>query len=194
MNEFYESKNMKKEEVNNSKNRIVWIFIAVIIIIAIAGVAFLLNGSTTTSGANPEPETNESLICEAENLSYPIFTYDNSTRKTTKITTIFDNDKINSISLVQIMYYDIAANIVASEAQNHAAMNISFGKDGLGADSYNARYTKLDDSMRMTLYADSSSVNTAAYKYFLINTEEFDIGMDDLKSIYNKQGFICRQI
>ena len=185
-------KNTKKQN-NESKSWIIWILVAIIAAAVIAGVVYLLQGSTTTTGKNPDPESSISLTCEAENLSYPDFAYNNAVRKTTKIIVIFDNNKLGSISLTHTMYYNDAKSIEDSENQNHVALNLDFGKNGIESDGLNSSYAQLSDNMRMSLNVTGSELNNKTYKYFLINTDAADIDVATLENNYKAQGFTCKQ-
>ena len=71
-------------------------------------------------------------------------------------------------------------------------MNISFGKVGLEADAYDAKYTMLSDRVRMELYATSAKLNEAAKRYFLVETDDnFPTSISALRKNYESQGFAC---
>ena len=178
---------VKKKKKNTGILIIGTVFVAIIIILLI----FLMQGKTTTSGNYPENMSDEALSCEANNIDYPIFTYDNAIKKEAKVNILFSKDKIKSISLSYSLYYNDEEKIIGSEAHNHAAMNISFGKNSMGADALNANYAKLEDKMRMSLYASGSDITTITLKYFLINTESIPDKITDYEDIYKDKGFKC---
>lgn len=188
---------LKKDKSHDAKTtKAILIALCVIFVIAILAVVIwrLMQGTETTTGDWAATESNDSLTCEVNNMEYPFFEYDNATKKNTKVNVIFDNaDKLSTISLKQTMYYDSASEINASEAFNHAAMNISFQNNGLGADAFNATYTLLEDSMRMSLYANASKINGVSVKYFLLDQEggTTNYNLTTVQKIYEDKGFKC---
>ena len=180
----------EKEEKKNNNGVIIGVIIFVIIIIGLI-IFFLTQGSSTTTGNYPDNVSDKSLTCTATNIDYPFFAYDKSNKKEAEINVLFSKDKLRSISLAYSLYYDNAQDIVGSEAHNHAAMNISFGEYHLGADAFNANYAKLEDRMRMSLYASGSDITTTALRYFLINTESVPEKITIFQNIYQNKGFKC---
>lgn len=183
----------------NDHKIIRWVVSIVLLILLGAVIYFIismLNGKTTTTGQNPDDIEGQSLVCEKNNINYPIFTYYNTDKKELKITANFYDDKINAISLAYTMYYSDAQLITGSEAHNHAAMNISFGKNSLGPDSFNAHYSKMEDAMIMRLYATSNELNSVSAKYFLIRLKEDQISLPNTPAEYQEnykaQGLTCK--
>lgn len=154
-------------------------------------IMFLLRGETTVTNSDPETVNRTTVSCEVTDLEYPFFRYDNSTKKTTKVTFLFNDDKFKTISLAQTMHYDDSDSVRGSEAQNHAAMNISFGENGLDADAFSASYSMQDDKMIMTLYATGEDFDTNTSKYFLARNYSSRSTLDGLKKNYTEQGFTC---
>ena len=168
--------------------------IVTMLIICMTIIVILMRGETKTSGQNPADIDGRALTCESTAINYPIATYDNSVSKNLKIVTNFQNDKPDAISLVYELYYDNTQQITASEAVNHANMNTSFGKDGLEADAFDAHYSKMENSMKMNLYAKASEIKPIATKYFMIDahdTDELPNTIQKYQHNYEKQGFTC---
>ena len=182
---------MAEEKKNKSGGAIIigTIFVAIIILLLV----FSLQGKTTTTGDYPENVSDKSLVCTGNDIEYPIFTYDKSNKKELEISLLFTRDKIRSIALRYSLYYNDTIDITGSEAHNHAAMNISFGKDGMGADALNATYARLDNRMQMNLYATNDQIDSTALKYFLINSDGDYIPntIDNFKAIYENKGLAC---
>lgn len=165
----------------------VLIILAVVLILA-------MQGNTTTTGENPDNVEGQSLACKSRSIKYPIFSNNDAKGRELRITTDFYNDKFNAISLEYTLYYDTAEQIKASEAQNHAEMNIDFGKNGFSADAFSANYAKLDNAMKMVLYATKDDFNLASSKYFMIDAHEkkdLPEKIDGFEQIYKSQGFSC---
>lgn len=187
----------KSEKKNNTKKKTKWGYwlLCILFCLALGIVATIvvnsMIGTTSTSGGYPEAVKSVSLSCENTGLAYPIFTYDNSNRKETKITATFSSDKLNSISLVHSLYYSDSNSVIGSEAHNHAAMNINFGENRLEADSFSATYSKSDTRMQMTLFGKNSDFeNPAAKKYFLLD-DSSSTSLEDVEKNYEKKGFSC---
>ena len=146
-----------------------------------------------TSGDSTSIKPNV-LNCESNSIDYPFFTYNNSNSKKLKINLIFSENVLKTIALEYTLSYSDKTEIIASEAHNHAAMNLSFYADNLDSDEFNAKYTKFTNSMRMTLYAKNVDIDETTTKYFLIkNTDNEEIPKDffEYKANYEKQGFNC---
>lgn len=160
------------------------IFIAIILILM-----FFMQGSTIVSGEFPDTKKIESLSCVAENIDYPTFTYDNSKRKTIKVNVTFNNDDLQSISLVHTLYYNNDKEVTDSEALNHAAVNI----DSKAADIFDAHYSKFSDAMTMTMYAERKNINNTNKKYAMLNLIYVDnLDKASVKWNYETLGFDCR--
>ena len=168
----------------------------IVVGVALAALVALLvvqmHGTTTVVGEYPEAITDTALSCTHSSMSYPIFTYDRSDSKSTKVNVLFHGETVKSISLTHSLYYSDESYVTGSEAHNHAAMNIDFGKYGLGADAFNANYARLSDRMTMTLY--TSDIDTDAAKYFLITINDdgaLPQTLAEYQRNYSNQGFEC---
>ena len=193
---------MKKEEEKRKEKRkkdtafwIVGILICIGLSVLATVIANAMFGTVTTTGNFPEDVKDASLVCENTSLTYPIFVYNNSEKKETKITAIFHGDDPKNLSLIHSMFYKNQDSVIASEAHNHGAMNKKFATDELGADSFSATYSKSSEKMQMTLFANSSDLkNASTMKYFLLDGEgssEIPKTKEEYKRIYEKKGFSC---
>lgn len=177
-----------------TKNLILILVILNILIILVVVLILLVQGETKTTGAYPGNVEGQSLNCESHSIKYPIFEYDEAKSRDLSITANFYDKKLNAISLTYTLFYDSEKRIDASEANNHAAMNIDFGKNGLSADAFNANYSKMSNAMKMLLYADEKDFNLTAAKYFMIEAEEnkdLPDTIDKFEKFYKSQGFAC---
>lgn len=173
------------------KNWAVPIGIILILVAIVLITIFLLRGETTVINNETETERRITVSCEIAGLEYPFFRYDNSIKKTTKVAFLFSNEKFKTISLSQAMYYDDGDLVKNSEAQNHAAMGISFGENGLDANALSSAYSMQADKMVMTLYATENDFNINTSKYFLAQGYSSKSTVDGLKKNYAAQGFTC---
>lgn len=181
--------------MNKKEGRVNWpVTIGIIMILAVLifVACIFLQGETKTTGNWPKPYRSESLTCNIEGAEYPFFKYDNSKKKTTKINVEFENDNLNIISLVYLVYYDDSDQIIKSEAENHAAMNLKIQAEGLGSDALGANYARLKDSFKMSLYATKKDLNINTVKYFELDWIESGIyDLATTKAIYEEKGFVC---
>ena len=169
-----------------------WVVLAALISIVIL-LIFLMRGKTTVTGQYLDDVKNVSLSCEGVGLPYPIFTYDNSSQKKAKLNLIFSRDELKSISLVYNLSYSSLNSSTASKAHNHAAMNISFGKDGLNADNYSAVYSESETGLQMSLYATGSDLKSSVFKkYFFLEGDTIANSPDTYQRAYESRGFTCK--
>ena len=154
--------------------------------------AFLMKGTTIVSGSYPENVRDNSVICSSSSFNYPFFRYDSSLEKYAKISILFNGDNLKSISLIYTLFYSNEIGAKTSEAQNHAAMNIHFGEDGLGGDSFSAHYNINGNKITMNIYATPSDLQTTyGSKYFLIDGLPLESSIEQYKNHLEKQGFAC---
>ena len=153
---------------------------------------FALEGSSEISGEYPEPQHSTALICESDKLSYPFFDYDGSNAKNTKITAIFDQDEINSISLTHTLYYDDRKAVLSSEALNHAAYNHGLSDYGFNADSFSAVFSKIENRLQLSIYVSKDEMEANTLRFFFLNGA-FPTNIEETKSEYEELGFSCKR-
>ena len=187
---------MEEQKRQKKKGNLgLWVGLMFFVLLLVAVVLilwFLMRGQTTTTGDWQEDERAEFLNCEAEGVSYPIFAYDGSDRKILKINAVFNNDKLSTISLDYKLYYSGPNEVSASEARNHAAMNLSSQEAGLGPDIFNAHYTQFSDALEMILYAKASEITNVSSRYLMLDW----IGNNkytkvDVQENYTSKGLNC---
>ncbi|MBR0431100.1 hypothetical protein IJJ05_02335, partial [Candidatus Saccharibacteria bacterium] len=62
---------------------------------------------------------------------------------------------------------------------------------GLGPDALEAKYARLSDGMKMSLYANSKNINDISSKYFYLeNIERYDLS--SIQTLYQGLGFNCK--
>ena len=182
-----------EKKATNKTNVKVFFVIAGILLIILAIVALLclfMKGETKISGEWLGTESTESIACHITNKVYPFYTYDNSKSKETEVNIIFNNNKIQSMSLVNILYYDDEKTAIDSENLNHIAMNDSFGANGLKFDDLNLKFAKFDGGLQMNIYSDS--VNGASAKYFLLDREYLDSDEPTIQKFFENNNFKCK--
>lgn len=168
------------------------ITIAIILIII-----FFLRGNTTIVNNKMETTKSTALACSSTIVKYPFFTHDNANSRELNIKLLFSNEDLRSVALDYSLFYNNETMATASEAHNHAAMNISYGTNGLGPDALNVKYTILDDRLRTNLFANASDIDIVSARYFLINTETaggLPKTLTDYQQNYTRQGLDCKVI
>ena len=161
----------EKSKSNDTTRKITYAIIGVLFIVVavVLVILFLLNGSTTISDTTKTDIVTSSLSCEASDVDYPIFSYNESDKKDLKINMVFGEKKLDTLSLIYRMYFSDENKIESSEATNRASMNESFNKDGMSPDSFGATYAVLNDSFQMTLNAEKRQIDGLSSKYFLLD-------------------------
>lgn len=151
-------------------------------VVAFVLIASLLSQRQTSSGGGTEIVKIKSLTCKTDNYLYPFLKFDESDKKELKIVATFGENDLKSISLQQTLYYNDVNLVSQSEGENHAAMNVGFAENGLGADALGANYAKLSNAMVFGLYAVGDEMNETAMKYFLLDgakkKDENDVGVE----------------
>lgn len=182
---------MEKKATNKNNIRVFFVLAGILLIIlAIVVLLYLLmKGETKTSGEWLGTESTESIVCNIVDKTYPFYTYDNSKSKETKVNIIFDNNKIQSISLTNILYYDDEKVAVDSENLNHIAMNDSFGINGLKFDDLNLKFAKFDGGLQMNIY--SENIDGVSAKYFLLDREYLNSNESTIRKFFEGNNFKC---
>ena len=161
------------------------VLIAVVLIIL-----FLTQGETTVTGGFPNNNQEVSLTCGSTAIKYPLFVEDNSNRRVLEIKVVADGEKVDKIGLVYQLYFNNENSIKESRDRNHYEMNRLFGEDNLEADALGAMYSKMSDSFKFSLFAESAELNKITAKYFMLS-DTSDIRYSTLKKYYQAQGFTC---
>lgn len=192
-----EKENKTKEEAKKKKAKqmkvVMWVAICIVIILGVILIIRALKGNVQTIGEYPGDVKSISVTCENTGDDYPIFRYDNSNGKETKVSAIYAGDKLETMSLVHALYYNNLNESIGSEGHNHAAMGIKMGEDGLNIDEFAATYSKSDTRMQMTLFArkaDFVRVGSKAYKYFLLDNG-IPESAEEFREFFQKKGFSC---
>lgn len=177
-----------------------WLIIAGLMLILTAGILVIIFFSREEARVTKEwsvTKSTETITCESNEVVYPIYKYNNTNNRFLKIITTFTNDALDNISLTYQLKYNDLALAEKSDAENQAAMNISFGADSLGAFAFDAKYSNVDGLFQMTLYAKSEKLDDRALKYFML--DGLDNGEVDAKTytrdsilkVYSDRGLNC---
>ena len=180
------------EEKQQPKNDHNWILVLLGSLMVVAAIVltllFLMRGKTTTVDPGTEVTTTESVTCESTTTIYPIITGGHLI--SFKINAIFNNDKLDTISLTYKLRYEDAEAAKQGTANNHAAMNKSFAVDSLGPDAFDATYSTIDNTNQLSLYANAKEINAVNAKYFLLE-DNSKYTKSVVTKTYNEKGFNC---
>ena len=91
-----------------------------------------------------------------------------------------------------MLYYDDLDLIKQSEGENHAAMNLNFSEDGLGADALEANYAKLSDGIKISFYGTYEKNGEIGMKYFLLDKIK-ERSYENVKQTYEQLGMNCEE-
>lgn len=179
------------------KSANLWSIIAGILLITTSMVLlvwFMARGETAIDNGTAEVYRSKTLTCKIDNYRYPFFTHDESIEKSLEVDFIFGEKDIQAVALKYILKYKNADDVRQSEAKNHAAMNISFSNDKINTDALSTSYSKQNDKLITTLYADNSNLDKKTKKYFLINDEsDAKMPIDFYEKNYTTKGFKCEK-
>lgn len=153
-------------------------------------VLFLTQGETTVTGGFPNNEKSVSMTCGSTAIKYPFFIEDNPTRKVLEVKIVASGDRVDKIGLVYQLYFNSENAIKESRDRNHYEMNRLFGEDKLEADALGAMYSKMSDSFKFSLFAESEELDKTTAKYFMLD-DTSDIKYSTLKKYYQTKGFTC---
>lgn len=181
--------NTVRPKKKSKKGRYISILAVIITVVIVIIVIFLMNGETKTTGNYPGDATTESLKCVGKNMPYKFFTKDNPSSAEIKINAIFNQDKIDSISLIHRTTYDNEADAETNSNIHKGDMNINFQNKGMKPFSLGAAYSLDKKVAQMSLYATSNELNDDTIKYFMLESLPKDL--NGYKKGYTSQGFKC---
>ena len=173
-----------------------WSMLVSVILILVAIIAFLLlllNGETIVTGEFDGNKIVETLICESDKVVYTFFPFDESDSKYLKINAVFEDEKLDTISLMYKLNYGDEESLSFSEARNRAEMNKKFNNDEMKPDSLSAKYGIMSDGMQFSIYAKGDEISGKTLKYFMLNNI-YDINRLDKEKMakyYNNAGLDC---
>lgn len=166
--------------------------IILVVVILFVSLLFAMRGENITVGAWPETESTDSLSCSSNNVEYPFFKYDNSTKKKMEVSMIFENSILKSTSLLYVLYYPNVEEVNRSNAINQNAMGRNMGENGFSTTAFNINYQILADSLQMSLFMKSDEITDESSKYLLLDSiDTRGLTKTALKNAYSNKGFAC---
>ena len=180
---------MEKDKIERSNKRwlvfwgVIFAVIVVIVVCVLSSLQWTERGATTVVKIT-------SLSCEADNVSYPLFAYDESDKKELRIITTYNDEELRSISLQYKMFYSDEEKNIKSEADNHARMNILYGEDGLNADEFSSTYAVMNGYLKFSMYALRDEIINSGEKYFMLDGIP-DYKINTIGQKYAKLGMKC---
>lgn len=184
---------MKNHRRIDKKGRLYVVGLMFILVAIVLMVVFFLNGETWVNGSWEGIKVTETVTCESDAVAYPIFSYNNADGRLLRIVATFTNKTLDNISLMYQLKYSNTTLAEKSDAENQAAMNISFGNNGFHAYAFNTKFSNINGVFQMTLYAKSEELNDNALKYFLLDDlqDAGRITQDSVMEVHAGNGFNC---
>lgn len=187
-----------EEESPKKKKSSTWPILIVLLLI-IATIIFLgwffTRDKVTTTGTYSGKTSADSINCKNTGDGYPFFAYDNSYKKTTEVTVIFEDNTLSSISLIYTLYYSDASEVSRSESLNHAALNTSAGKINQGPEIFNAHYSTSSENLQLTLSASNKDITESNAKYLLLDESSIkEYNKETIQKNYQNKGFTCTEV
>ena len=173
--------------INKTGNWYVPVGVALILAAIIMVLCFLMRGQTTVTGGYLEGVRSTSAKCENASMEYPFFSHNGVSSKKITINLLFSDEHLRSASLMYELRYANEADVMKSEAINHASMNKSIGAAGVN-DVLSPTYSYDSTSLRMNLYALGNDFDKVK-KFFLIDVSPSDV--DSFRRSYESMGFTC---
>lgn len=160
-----------------------------IVIIVIFIIWLLMKGDVKTTGEYPNDISPQSLECVKKDVAYSFFHRDNPSSAEVKITAIFANSKLDSISLTHRTAYSDADTAKKMSDSHEGSMNISLQEKGIYPYALGATYSQDKNVAQMLLYTKAGELNETTIKYFMLdNVPE---NLTGYKRGYLAQGFTC---
>ncbi|MBQ3296533.1 hypothetical protein IJH01_00145 [Candidatus Saccharibacteria bacterium] len=180
-----------QEKDTRLKNWPMALVVVFVIIAIIAILLFLMTGKTVITDNRVEGDQEESLACEATNVAYPFFTYDNSEKKELKINATFKGDALASISLVYTLTYANEDAAKSSELKNHIDFEVGVQNEGLTYASLNSDHKIMNNVYQLTLYNSGEDLNDRRIaKYYLLDSLN-DFTQENVGNKIVKSGLNC---
>ena len=182
------------KEYRKSKGWVLPVSLILILLIILIVIIILLNGHTTITSTFVDHKKTETLVCEGNKVNYSNFAYSDTDDKLLKINAAFENDKLETISLIYKLKYQDEDTRYFSEARNHAEINESFYSDGMKTDDLNAKYSVSGNNLQFSIYAKGEDINVKSLKYFMLYNiyEVKNLTKEKMAKIYNEAGLDCK--
>jgi flagellar basal body-associated protein FliL len=183
---------------NNSKNnnpKRGWIFLLMgilcVVVALVLIIVYFMHGKITTTNNGGEIETTESITCTSDQIAYPYFKADESKKKDLKINAVFNNGKLDTITLTYQLDYDDEVQAEQASAEHHAELNKKFYEDSMNADALGTHFSVIKETMQLSLRAESKEITGVTSKYFLIDNTSGNHKKDSLVKIFSNKGLNC---
>ena len=181
--------NTAKTKKGSKKNWYIMMLVLGIILLIIFIIWLLMKGDVKTTGEYPNDVSPQSLECVKKDVSYKFFKIDNPATAEVKITAIFANSKIDSISLVHRTKYSDKAKVRSMSDAHEGDMNMSFQTSGMDPYSLGANFSQDENVAQMALYAKAKELTDATIQYFMLDS--LPENLTGYKRGYIAQDFTC---
>ena len=180
-----------RKELNSVHSWGVVAVVAVLfVVLVVLLLLFLLRGESVINNNSYSVETTQSITCEKKGTNYP-FLINVIGDGSTKINAVFNNGKLDLISLVYRAPYGKNMGSEQSETESRIAMNESLRKDNMSVEDLGVVFSALDDVMQLSLQVDANDINGVTAKYFLLDGLNDTYSQDNVMKHYLNEGFSC---
>ncbi|MBR3269634.1 hypothetical protein IKG07_00015 [Candidatus Saccharibacteria bacterium] len=181
--------NTIKTKKNSKRNWYILILVVGIILLIIFIIWLLMKGDVKTTGEYPNDTSPQSLECAKKNVAYSFFHRDDPSSAEVKITAVFADSKLDSISLVHRTKYNDEQTARLMSDSHEGNMNISLQEKGIYPYSLGATYSQDKNVAQMLLYAKAAELDETTIKYFMLDSVPENL--TGYKRGYLAQGFDC---
>lgn len=171
--------------------------VLIVACVLVVAIVYIFGGKVkidNKSYANNEVDT--FFVCESS-MRYPIFSDTNSLSDNIVVNLFFKGSYINVIGLIYTQVYDSASDAGKAEAALQAEYNIKAAEAGfMNNDVLNRKFTKYNNQLSMSLYAEEKEITDKAAPFLLINNSHEtieDMTKEDYLDNYAEQGFVCNE-
>ncbi len=176
-----------------------WAGLALLVAVIVLAVVIVVNamggkstGDVTISGGS----TVEGLSCKNRTLIHPAFSSKPAISYSNKITAIFNDNKLSSISLLAEGIYETEKMAEEGKAFAEAAYNITLtDKLGEKIDVFSHSFSVNGERLQLAQTTrDIGKINTNTVMYFLLEQgTSISRSLSGLKSQYETAGFTCEK-
>lgn len=170
----------------------IWFFVAVAIL-AVGGW-FLMRGTVTKEGSNPDPVSADAINCVNDELRYPYIEKKyGEIFHTIKVDMIFESGEISTIGLSYDTEYENEKQAEEALEMVTSEFNITMNKMGIDKNFIsNVKFTKNNNHIITNIYTHKAEMTQNNKKLLLIDDGSETKSKDYLVQNYEKQGFSCQ--
>ena len=166
----------------------------VVVVLIVAGIALLMNGTTSGEVRVEGSGKIVSLKCTDNTLTHPTLTRFKPVSFTNTITANFYDDTLSTIMYQYDGNYESESMADAARDAGGAEYNIILANDyGEKIDIFSHVFTVNGTKMSLTITGDADKVSSRTAPYFFLDTQQdFPKKIDKMKVAYEAKNFSCK--